>query len=58
MKEQVHLQADVTEDKSTPEHLYLKASVALDVEAGTTLKGLWPTDKFTLEQVHPKVAHE
>lgn len=58
MRGQVHLKASVTGDKSTPEHLYLEASVAVDVEAGTTLKGLWPTDKFTLEQVHPKVAHE
>lgn len=58
MREQVRLTASVTGDKSTPEQVHLKASVAVDAETGTSLKGLWPTDKFTLKQVHPEVAHE
>lgn len=45
MREHVCLKASVTGDKSTPEQVHLKASVAVDAEAGTSLKGI------TLEQV-------
>lgn len=48
MREHICLKASVTGDKSTPVQVYLKASVAVDAEAGTSLKGShW--NKFTLK---------